>query len=160
MYDKSYTLKKMLWVPPLLITFFGMAANSFYESAIRHDTIDLYRIVKLSGLASTLAFWALFAVAIGFVLLGILLFFALLQGKRTVILSKSSITVPKLSFGGVKHIEIPLSSIKQLELFQGGNGLFLNIHHSHGKSTLARASFQSESDFQNIHATLLTQTKG
>ncbi len=160
MYGKSFALKRILWAPPLLIIFFALAAKSFYGSAIRHDTIELYRIIKLSGPASTLAFWGLFAVAIGFVLSGIFLFFALLQGKRSVVLSNSSITVPKFSFRGVKHIEIPFSSIKRLELFQAGNGLFLNIHHAHGKSTLAKAAFLSESDFQNIHAALLAQTNG
>lgn len=160
MHDKSYTLKKMLWAPPLVIIFFAMAARSFYGSAIRHDTIDLFRFIKVSGLASTLAFWVLFTVAVGFVLMGFFLFFALLQGKRKVILSPNSITVPKFSFRGVKHIEIPFSSIKRLELFQAGNGVFLNIHHNEGKSTMAKAAFQSEIDFQNIHTTLLEKANG
>ena len=135
-----------------------MAAQSFFWSAIHHDTIDIYRLIKLSGLTSALAYWVLFAIAIGYVLLGIFLFFALLQGKRMVILSKNSITVPKFSFRGVKQIEIPFSSIQKLELFRAGNGLFINIHHSNGKSSLAKAAFKSESDFQEVHATLLART--
>ena len=158
MIHKSYILKRMLWAPPLVIIFFATAAHSFFWSAIHHDSIDIYRLIKLSGLTSVLAFWILFAIAIGFVLLGIFLFLALLQGKRVVILSNNSITVPKFSFRGVNQIEIPFSSIQKLELFRAGNGLFINIHHSNGKSSLAKAAFKSGSDFQEVHAILLART--
>jgi hypothetical protein len=44
--------------------------------------------------------------------------------------------------------------------FQAGNGVFLNIHHNEGKSSMAKAAFQSESDFQDIHTTLLEKANG
>jgi hypothetical protein len=150
----------MLWAPPLVILFFGMAARSFYGSAVRHDALDVYRVIHLTGSASSVAYWLLFSIAAGFVVLGVLLLLALLQGKRNVVLTPTYISVPRFSLRGVEHTAIPYSSIQRLELFQAGNGTFLNIRHRHGASTLAKAAFKSESEFQSVHAALMAQSRG
>lgn len=159
MSGKTYPLKRMLWVPPLLIAFFGAAAYFFfYRAAISPKTFTLFKVIKFSAVASGWAYWTLFAMALGFVGFGLILFFVTLQGKRAVILSENSITVPRFSLRGLDGIEIPFSTITNLERFQAGNGLFLNIQHGRGKSSLAKAAFQSESDFQEVQAALIAKT--
>jgi len=158
--NKEYVLKQMLWVPPLTIIFFGMAAKLLYQSAVNHDSIEIYGVIKLSGLASTIFFWGLFVFSIGLVLVGIFALLAALQGKRMVTVTRYSVTVPKFSFRGINCIEIPFSTIRSLDLTRAGNGVFLYIHHDKGKSALAKVGFRSKSDFEELYATLLTKCNG
>ncbi len=71
-----------------------------------------------------------------------------------VTLTDTSITVPKLSYTGFTHEEIPLASIRKLEQGKQGFNTILMIHHAKGKAALARFAFQSKKDFEEIVATL------
>lgn len=147
-----YPLKRMLWAPPLTIAIFGPAAYlCFMDAAFDHERLVLFRAFQLSETASILAYWALFAFAATMTLMGVFLLFGTLEGKRTVTVTPSSIVVPKFSIRGLEHQDIPFSTIRNLELYRAGNGLFLNIHHMRGRSALAGAAFHSEADFKAIH---------
>src|SRR5262245_20110774 len=147
----------MAWIGPVLIFVFGGAAWFFGAGAIGHKSL-VYKGVHFSSTASTLIYTALTVLSLGMVLMGVMLFFTALQGKRIVTLSQNAITVPRFSLQGIKYAEIPFSAITRLEHFQAGNGVFLNVHHSRGKSTLAKAAFQSDADFAAVQAVLRAKT--
>lgn len=117
----------------------------------------LFKSIRLSPEISSVAYGVLFLISAAFVLLGFFLIFALLQGKRKIIVNEQSIVVPKFSWSGVKHIELPFSQISKIEEFKAGNGIFLNIHHTNGKSSIAKATFKSKNDFENIRNLLSTK---
>lgn len=161
MSQKVYELKKMLWVPPIIIIFFGLAAEHFLVKAMAGNSVlVLFKSIRLSPEMSSIAYGLLFLVSAIFVLLGFFLIYALLQGKRKIVVNEQSVVVPKFSWSGVKHIEIPFSQISKLEEFKAGNGIFLNIHHTNGKSSVAKATFRAKEDFENIKHLLATKING
>jgi hypothetical protein len=161
MSQKVYELKRMLWVPPITIIFFGLAAEHFLVKAMAGNNIlVLFKSIRLSPEMSTFAYGVLFLISAIFVLLGFFLIFALLQGKRKIIVNAQSIVIPKFTWTGVKYVELPFSQISKLEEFKAGNGVFLNIHHTHGKSAVAKATFKFKDDFENIKNQLSTKING
>ena len=154
MNQKVIELKRMLWVPPLIIVFFGLAAKYSLNNAIVGNTALIYKSIHITPDLAVYIYWLLFCVSSMFVILGCFLLMTLSQGKRKIVVGGQSIIVPKFSFSGVKHIEVPFSEMKKLELFKAGNGLFLNIHHTKGKSSLAKAAFKSKAEFEELQKIL------
>jgi len=76
-----------------------------------------------------------------------------------VTLTRESITVPHFSFKGFRRRDIQFSQVRTLELCQTGNGMFLNIHHNEGQSTLAKLAFRSEHDFDALCSNLAQYVK-
>ncbi len=158
--QQTYVLKRLLWAPPLIATVFGAMGALFVVRAM--DGVKGIYFLNLFLLPSeaSRALYALFAlVCFGFVALSGLLFFMLAQGRRIVTVTRESITVPQFSFKGLKRREIHFSRIRKLELFQAGNGMFLNIHHSEGRATLAKLAFRSEQEFNALCNSLAQRTK-
>jgi hypothetical protein len=138
MNKKIFTLKRMLWAPPLLILFFGLGALNSYS--------------HLGD--NSLKYGFMFSISFVCVLFGFFLMFALLNTKRVVTLSDASIIVPKLSLMGFIYEEIPLASIKQLKLNKVGFTTVLMIYHINGKASLAKIACNSKKDFDEISSTL------
>lgn len=160
MIRKTYHLKQMLWAPLLLIPLCGLAAKSMLDSALHGDSLSIYRIITLTGVTAKIAFLGLFVISLALVALGVFSLFASLQGKRTISVSKYSITVPKFSLRGVRHVEIPFASIHRIELQRVGNGVFVYIYHDEGKSAVAKAAFRSSEEFEEVFETLSAKANG
>lgn len=160
MNHKIIELKRMLWAPLLIIVLFGSAAKYFISKAMLGNSALIYKSVHITPGMAVYIYWSMFLISLLFVLLGCFLLFASLHGKRKIIVSDLSITVPKFSFSGVKHIEVPFSEIENLELFKAGNNMLINIHHTKGKSSLAKAAFKSNAEFEGLRKVISDHMSG
>lgn len=148
---RIYTLRRMLWFPPVMIAFFGAGAWIAYRNALSgHRGITLFGLLKIPPEWAVYVHWLMFMCALGFVVFGLVLLVAVLQGKRTIKLSKHSITLPKFSPSGIRHIEIPLSSIQSVSLTNSPQGLIAQIRYAHGEYALLQRMMASEHEFSEI----------
>lgn len=157
MLSKVYELKRLLWVAPLCIAFFGSAAYSFFHKAVLGNASLSLHGIRFSPEVSLYLCWVLFIISLVTVALSILLLFTTFQGARVVILTNETITVPKFSLRGVEYTEIPIKNIHKVELFKAGNGIFLNIHHAQGKASLAQQAFRIKKEFDEVGAYLYSR---
>jgi len=138
MNKKTFVLKRMLGTFIVSILFFGFGTLNAYS----HLGDNSLKYIFLFSIGTIIVFFSFF------------LMFALLKTKRVVVLSDTSIIVPKLSLRGFIHEEIPYASIKQLELNKVGFNTVLMIQHVNGKASLAVNAFKKKSDFEEISSTL------
>ncbi|HLA34615.1 MAG TPA: hypothetical protein VJ001_07080 [Rhodocyclaceae bacterium] len=159
MHSCTYKLKRMLWVPPLIVTFFGSMAYFFFQKAMfSYQGMVVFSVVQIPPYMAKYIYWFFFAFSAGVVAFGIVLFITSLQGVRVVMIHANSITVPKYSLTGVKYVEVPFGSIQKADIHKAGNGDFLNVQHTAGKFSLAAVTFQSNAEFDEI-LTILASRK-
>jgi hypothetical protein len=148
---RVYALRRMLWVPPAMIALFGAGAWVAYRNALSGQRgITLFGLFRIPAEWAVYVHWSMFISALAFVAFGLVLLVAVLQGKRTIKLSKLSITLPKFSLSGIRHMDIPLSSIQNISVSDSSQGLIAHIHHAQGKYVLLQRMMGSEQEFREV----------
>lgn len=150
--QKIYRYKQKWWLGPACAILFGLCAWMFWIKA--HEPprgLMIKHMIELSPGEAQVFHWALFAVSMLLVALGVLVFLTSFKSERYITISATSIRAPKSGISSLE-VDVPFDSIKSLQLQEVQRQRFLHINHAGGKLSIVQSMLSSKAEFEEICA--------
>lgn len=146
----SYPYKPKPWLMLLVMAFFSACAAMLGHRAITNDRgLILNGILSMGDQGATVFYTILALLSIGFVVIGALGVWSGLRSTRSAQLTQDAVSCPKSGFSKT-IITVPYGDITALETSEVQKQVFLHVHHSGGKLTIARQMFPSNDQFETF----------
>ncbi len=151
--ERHYEYRQKWSAIVLGVLFFGACAAVLAAKAQGNDRgLIINGIFEFSAGAATIFYWVLAALSAGFVLIAACLAIVRLTSRRRIVLTESSLVVPRSRWWSTEEMVIPFGSIREVSASQVTGQRFLKIVHQGGKFTLVGTMLPKKDDFDEIQA--------
>lgn len=159
MQEQVYPYKQKLWLGPVVMAFFGLAAYFFWQKLQASQRgLLINDVIELSPHEALYFYWALFGVSIAFVGMGLCVTLLAFRGPRQVMLSPTALLAPQGAVSA-RYIEIPYSLIETLRVQEIHGQRFLHISHAGGKLSLVQSLLPSRQVFDELCTALAVRVR-
>jgi hypothetical protein len=155
-----YEYKSNIIVVILSGLFFSGCTFILANMAITNDRgLILNRLFEFTKENATVFYWLITACSSIFVVLCIILIITNLTSKQVLILSDTTISIPK-NIITKKHIVINFSDIKDIKLQSAHKQTFLIITHNNGKHSISKNMLSSDNIFNELTNVITSRVNG
>ena len=146
----SFPYKPKPWLMGLVVLFFGACAAVLFQVALTNTQgRRLLRVVEFGPQGARYFYGVLTVLSALFVLAGCVGLWRGLTSQNMLHLTSEAVICPKSGLNA-RLVTVPLHSITELERQSVQNQVFLHIHHSGGKLSVARQMFSKDEAFETF----------
>ncbi|MBT2129749.1 hypothetical protein [Aliiroseovarius lamellibrachiae] len=146
----AFSYKPKPWLMGLVVLFFGACAAVLFQATLTNTQgVRLMRVIEFGPQGASYFYGVLTVLSALFVLAGCVGFWRGLTSKNVLELTSEAVICPKSGLNA-RLVTVPLDSITGLERTSVQNQVFLHIHHSGGKLSVARQMFSKDEAFETF----------